>query len=113
MGTAGAVGLRGNSFGGEMHGRSGSMLGRWMPASFIAPDSQGQGALPSVDIPLVAFMRCLLALVALVAVSVDMHQSASAAALFASLLAYWLYSVSLCAVGFRRSFAAPWQPWID
>lgn len=94
-----------------MQGRSWSVLGNWVPAKFFAP--QSQVALPSVDIQLVALMRCLLALVALVAVSMEMHQSASSAALFASLVAYWLYSVSLCAIGFQRGFAARSQPWID
>jgi len=82
-----------------------------MPAKFFAPDSRR--VLPSVDSQLVALMRCLLALVALVAISVEMHQSASSAALFASLVAYWLYSVSLYAIGFQRGFAARSQPWID
>jgi signal transduction histidine kinase len=62
---------------------------------------------------MVALMRCLLALVALVAVSVAAHHNPLPAVLFPSIVAYGVYSVALGIGGSRRPLTARAQPWID
>src|SRR3954470_6910491 len=67
----------------------------------------------SVDIHMVALMRCLLTVVVLVAVSADGYSTAAPALLPPPLFAYAVYSLALWAAGFRGWTMRRAEPWVD
>ena len=62
---------------------------------------------------MVAIMRCLLALAALVVVSLDPAQASPVELTYALLLFYTAYSAALCLEGVRNALPSRAQPWID
>lgn len=67
----------------------------------------------SVDTGMVAIMRCLLALVALVVVYVDPAETPWRGLTLASVFGYALYSAVLCMDGARAALPSRTLPWID